>query len=73
MNFISALHTLDQLVIKTYASMDADARTARLQIYTDLVRLSLSGIASYPPNNHEPLRFLVQVLEHAVSYFYRAS
>ncbi len=73
MNFLSALHTLDQLVFKTYASMDADARTARLQIYTDLVRLSLSGIASYPPNNHEPLRFLVQVLEHAVSYFYRAS
>ncbi len=63
MNFLSALHTLDQLVFKTYASMDADARTARLQIYTDLVRLSLSGIASYPPNNHEPLRFLVQVLE----------
>ena len=73
MNFLSALHTLDQLVFKTYASMDADAHTARLQIYTDLVRLSLSGIASYPPNNHEPLRFLVQVLEHAVSYFYRAS
>ena len=73
MNFLSALHTLDQLVFKTYASMDADARTARLQIYTDFVRLSLRGIASYPPNHHEPLRFLVQVLEHAVSYFYRAS
>ena len=69
MNFVYALHILDQLVVKTYASMDAVTRAARLQTYTDFDRLALRSIDNYPPNNREPLRFLVQVLEHAVSYF----
>ena len=69
MNFVPALNALDKLpnTIK-YKDMDADERKARLDLYTHFVRLALEGIVSTPVGTCEPLRFILQVLEHAVCY-----
>ena len=68
MDFVAALYILDSEPLHSYSDMSIDERRNQVTFYSGMLQRATRAISDRPSDPRAPLRFVIQVSEHAVPY-----
>lgn len=66
MNYSAAFYLLRAEPFGRYADMSIDERRARFAFYTQMLQCATHAVLTHPSDPRAPLRFVIEVAEHAV-------